>query len=56
MGDSDVEYWLRLIESVWGGSPVLVFLNKIKEHPFDLNRRGLQQKFSAIRGFIRNRL
>jgi internalin A len=29
-----------------------VVLNKIKEHPFDLNRRALQQKYPAIRAFI----
>ena len=28
-------------------------LNKIKAHPFDLNRRGLQQKYQVIRDFIK---
>ena len=51
--DADAEYWLKLIESFGGESPVIVVLNKIKEHPFDLNRRALQQKYSAIRDFIR---
>jgi internalin A len=50
--DVDAEYWLKLIESFGGGSPVIVVLNKIKEHPFDLNRRALQQKYPAIRAFI----
>ena len=49
---SDAEYWLRLIESLGAESPVLLVLNKIKENPFDLNRRGLRQKYSSIRGFI----
>lgn len=51
--DGDADYWLRLIESFGGDSPVIVVLNKIAEHPFDLNRRALQQKYSGIREFIR---
>lgn len=50
--DADAEYWLKLIESFGGGSPVIVVLNKIKEHPFDLNRRALQQKY-PIREFVK---
>ncbi len=50
--ESNIEYWLRLIESFGGDSPVLVVINKIKEHQLDLNRRGLQQKFPNIRDFI----
>lgn len=55
--DADAEYWLKLIESFGTESsgevsPVLVVLNKIKENSFDLNRRGLQQKYPFIRGFI----
>ena len=50
--DADAEYWLQLIESFGGESPVIVVLNKIKEHPFDLNRRALQQKYPGIRAFL----
>jgi internalin A len=50
--DANVEYWLRLIESFGGDSPVLVVINKVADHAFDLNRRGLQAKFPAIRGFV----
>jgi len=49
--DANVEYWLRLVESFGGDSPVLVVINKVADHPFDLNRRGLQAKFPSIRGF-----
>ncbi|MGI9179538.1 MAG: COR domain-containing protein [Longimicrobiaceae bacterium] len=49
--DADAEYWLKLIESFGGDSPVIVVLNKIKEHPFDLNRRALQQKY-PVRDFV----
>ena len=50
--DADAEYWLELIQSFGGDSPVIVVLNKIKEHPFDVNRGALQQKFPNIREFI----
>lgn len=50
--DADAEYWLELIQSFGGDSPVIVVLNKVKEHTFDVNRRALQQKFPAIREFI----
>ena len=51
--DMDAEYWLKLIESFGGGSPVIVALNKIKEHPFDVNRRALKQKYPFIQSFIK---
>jgi internalin A len=51
--DADAEYWLQLIESFGGGSPVIVVLNKIREQPFDLNRRALQQKYPGVRAFVR---
>jgi internalin A len=50
--EADAEYWLRLIESFGKRSPVIVVLNKIKEHYFDLNRRALQEKFTFIRACI----
>ena len=51
--DGDAEYWLNLIQSFGGDSPVIVALNKIREQPFDLNRLGLQQKFPGmIRAFV----
>src|ERR1044071_9031884 len=51
--DVDAEYWLKLIESFGGESPVIVVLNKIKEHPFEVNRRALQQKYPVVREFIK---
>ena len=50
--DADAEYWLELIQSFGGNSPVIIVLNKIKEQPFDVNRLALQQKFPNIRDFI----
>ncbi|MGB8510176.1 MAG: COR domain-containing protein [Pyrinomonadaceae bacterium] len=53
LADADAEYWLKLIQSFGGDSPVIIVLNKIKEHPFDVNRNALQRKYPFIRHFIR---
>jgi small GTP-binding protein len=50
--DADAEYWLNMIKSLAADSPVIVILNKIQEHPFDINRRALQGKFSNIKAFV----
>jgi internalin A len=44
--------WLKLIESFGGDSPIIVVLNKIKEHSFDINRSALQQKYQ-VRNFVK---
>lgn len=46
--DADAEYWLKLIESFGKESSVIIVLNKFKEHPFDVNRRALTQKYKNI--------
>lgn len=46
--DTDAEYWLNLIHSFGSDSRVIVVLNKQKEHPFDLNRHNLQDKFPGM--------
>jgi len=51
--DADAEYWLKLIASFGASSPVIIVMNKIKEHPFDLNRRALQQKYPNIQEFVK---
>jgi internalin A len=50
--DTDAEYWLELIQSFGGDSPIIVVLNKQNEHPFDVNRSALRQKFPTIRNFV----
>jgi len=46
------EYWLKLIESFGGNSPVMIVLNKMDEHPaYDVNRAFLRIKYKSIRGF-----
>jgi internalin A len=51
--DADAEYWLKLIQSFGGDSPVIIVLNKIKEHPFDVNRNALLRKYPFIREFVK---
>lgn len=49
----DAEYWLQLIRSFGGQSRVLIALNKQHEHPFDVNRGLLMEKYPFIAGFLR---
>lgn len=52
--DEKTEYWLKLIESFGGMSPVLVVLNKMDQNPaFDVNRIFLREKYKNIKGFYR---
>jgi internalin A len=50
--DADAEYWLNLTASFGGDSPVIVVLNKIREHPFEVNRTTLRQKFPMVRDVV----
>lgn len=47
--DADAQYWLSLINSFAEDSPVIVVLNKIREHPFTVNQRGLKATFANLR-------
>jgi len=49
----DAEYWLQLIRSFGGDSKVVIALNKINEHPFDVNRGFLLEKYPFIVDFIK---
>ena len=52
--DEKTEYWLKLIESFGGDSPVLVVINKVDQNPsFDVNRKFLFEKYKNILGFYR---
>lgn len=50
--DADAEYWLNLIASFGDESPVIVVLNRIREHPFDVNRTALRLKFPMVRDVV----
>jgi internalin A len=49
----DAEYWLQLIRSFGSDSKVIVALNKSSEHPFDINRGLLLEKYSFIAEFVK---
>jgi len=51
--DRDAEYWLKLISSFGGDSPVIVVLSKSSQHPFDLKYYSLREKYPQIREFIK---
>ncbi|HWP55519.1 MAG TPA: GTP-binding protein, partial [Pyrinomonadaceae bacterium] len=50
--DEDAEYWLKFIKTFGGSSPTIVVLNKFNVQPFEVNRRGLQEKYAFIRAFV----
>jgi internalin A len=47
-----LEYWLKTAQKFGDNAPVLVVVNKIDIHPLHLNRRGLQDKYKIIKGFL----
>jgi internalin A len=47
-----VEYWLKIIQSFGGESPILIVGNKIDQHPLDIDRTGLQKKYPNIVGIL----
>jgi internalin A len=51
--DREIEYWLRLVTSFGGESPIVVVLNRIREHPTDLNYNALQAKYRQIVRFVK---
>jgi small GTP-binding protein len=51
--DVDAEYWLKHIETFGAESPVIVVQNKIAQHPFDLNYRGLRARYPQIKDFVK---
>jgi len=54
IGDEEnrIEYWLKIIKSFGGDSPVIIVGNKIDEQPLDIDRRGLMAKYRSIREIV----
>ena len=50
--ENRVEYWLKIIQSFSDNSPVLIVGNKIDQHSLDIDRTGLQKKYSNIVGIL----
>ena len=54
LGDEEnrIEYWLKIIKSFGGDSPVIIVGNKIDEQPLDIDRRGLMAKYRSIKEIV----
>ncbi|MBD2231203.1 COR domain-containing protein [Phormidium tenue] len=50
--ENRLEYWLKLIESFGGASPVIIVGNKKDEQPLDINRKALREKYPNIRAIL----
>jgi internalin A len=50
--ENRLEYWLKIIQSFGGESPVLIVGNKIDQHPLDIDRTGLRKKYPNIVGIL----
>jgi len=52
---NNIEYWLKLIESFGGASPIIIVINQIDQlkgqRPLNLDRKALQDKYN-IRDFV----
>ncbi len=47
-----IDYWLKLIQSFGGDSPIIVVMNKIDTGYREINRRGLTEKYKNIIAFV----
>ena len=47
-----LEYWLRIIQSFGGDSPIILVGNKIDDHPLDLDQTGLRKKYENIKDIV----
>jgi internalin A len=50
--ESNIHYWLKIIQSYGGDSPVLVLVNKCDQHPHELNETRLMRDYPNIRRII----
>jgi internalin A len=50
--ENRLEYWLKLIQSFGGESPVIIVGNKKDEQPLDINRKALRDKYPNIKAII----
>ncbi|MGB3493322.1 MAG: leucine-rich repeat domain-containing protein, partial [Elainellaceae cyanobacterium] len=50
--ENRIEYWLKLIQSFGGESPVIIIGNKKDEQPFDINRKALLAKYPNIKAIL----
>ena len=48
----EAEYWLRLIRTYGTGSPVVLVLNKVKEHPFTIDEFNLKDRYPEVKAVM----
>ena len=48
----EAEYWLRLIRTYGTGSPVVIVLNKIKEHHFTVDEFNLKDRYPEVKAVV----
>ena len=51
-GETELEYWLKLIRSYAPDAPVVIAINKCETHAIDLPKGGLMDKYKNISGFV----
>jgi small GTP-binding protein len=51
--ENRLEYWLKIIQSFGGDSPVIVVCNKNDQHDLDLDWKGLQNKYPSLKAFAK---
>ena len=49
----EAEYWLRLIRTYGSGSPVVIALNQIKGHPFNVDEHFLQDNYPEVKAVVK---
>ncbi len=50
---NQIEYWLKIIQSFGGDSPIIVVCNKCDEHEFDIDWSELLYKYPTIVSFVK---
>jgi len=50
--ENRLDYWLQIIHSFGGGSPVIVVGNKVDQQPLDIDQAGLENKYSAVKAIV----
>jgi len=49
---NNIYYWLKVIETFGGNSPIIIVANKADEHPLDWDIKQLKRKYSQIKAVI----
>lgn len=50
--ENRVEYWLKLIQTFGGDSPVIIVGNKVDIQPLDIDKRGLKKRYPSIKSIL----